>query len=163
MTYKIAVGSSDGKQVDLKFGEVKKFMIYVVHGEQAELHEVRNVGREDNLPVEKQSDRCTGSDCNSSGCSGRGTGCSGSSDVADKVSAISDCRCVVCKKIGFQAQKLFEKKAISVFDVECEVQQALQKIAFYYGKLDKHESIANRSMSPLYDDFIKNVKGTTKA
>lgn len=30
-------------------------------------------------------------------------------------------------KIGFQAQKQFEKKAISVFDVECRINKALEK------------------------------------
>ena len=40
----------------------------------------------------------------------------------------------------FQAQKQFEKKAISVFDVECAVDEALEKITFYYGKIDNHES-----------------------
>lgn len=54
---------------------------------------------------------------------------------------LSDCRCVVCKKIGFQAQKQFEKKAISVFDVECEIKEALDKITFYYNKIDRHESL----------------------
>lgn len=144
LAYKIAVGSSDGRRVDLKFGEVKKFIIYEVCGEQVELHEVREVGKEDNVGEEENFNKSTNSACKSNGCGGYGTGCSGPSDVVDKVSAISDCRCVVCKKIGFQAKKQFEKKAISVFDVECEVEQALKKIAFYYGKLDRHESITDR-------------------
>ena len=33
MAYKIAIGSSDGKIVDLKFGEVNKFLIYEVDDE----------------------------------------------------------------------------------------------------------------------------------
>ena len=62
-----------------------------------------------------------------------------------KVEALADCRCVVCKKVGFQAQKQFEKKAISVFDVDCEVKEALEKITFYYNKLDKHEAFSRRN------------------
>lgn len=74
------------------------------------------------------------------GCSGQGGGCGGSEILMSKVSIIEDCRCVVCKKVGFQAQKQFEKKAISVFDVECLVSEALEKITFYYKKIDNHES-----------------------
>lgn len=125
LSYKIAVGSSDGIHVDLKFGEVTKFLIYEVTDE-IKLCEERDVGdEEERLKCE--------------GCSGNGGGCQGSSDVISKVSLIADCRCVVCKKIGFQAQKQFEKKAISVFDVECEIKEALDKITYYYSKIDKHE------------------------
>ena len=138
LAYKIAVGSSDGVNVDLKFGEVTKFLIYEVT-DAIRLSEERIVHND----IEEQhmnEKLCNISGCSSEGCSGNGSGCNGSSDVISKVSLISDCRCVVCKKIGFQAQKQFEKKAISVFDVECGINEALEKIAFYYGKIDKHEA-----------------------
>ncbi len=138
LAYKIAVGSSDGVNVDLKFGEVTKFLIYEVT-DAIRLSEERSVGI-DEIKQDTYEKSCNTSRCSSVGCSGNGSGCSGSSDVISKVSLISDCRCVVCKKIGFQAQKQFEKKAISVFDVECEIEEALEKIAFYYGKIDKHEA-----------------------
>lgn len=138
MAYKIAVGSSDGINVNLKFGEVTKFLIYEV-SDKIRLVEERNVGNDINVQ-DINKNPCNTSGCGGEGCSGSGGGCSGSSDVISKVSLISDCRCVVCKKIGFQAQKQFEKKAISVFDVECEINEALEKIAFYYGKIDRHES-----------------------
>lgn len=137
MAYKIAVGSSDGIHVDLKFGEVTRFLIYEVTDE-ARLSEERIVRSATETQGAKNP--CSTSDCNGESCSGNGSGCNGSSDVIPKVSLISDCRCVVCKKIGFQAQKQFEKKAISVFDVECKIDEALEKIIFYYGKIDKHES-----------------------
>ena len=151
MSYKIAIGSSDGINVDLKFGEVKSFLIYEVD-EEIKLIENRIVNDEEN----NLSDIACGSAENSngtgcygagngcgagSGCGGAGGGCNGPEEVISKVSLISDCRCVVCKKIGFQAQKQFEKKAISVFDVECTVDEALQKITFYYNKIDNHKSV----------------------
>ena len=138
MAYKIAVGSSDGIYVNLKFGEVTKFLIYEVSDEIRLVEEriVRN-----DTEIQKINDNsCNISGCSKEDCGGNGSGCNGSSDVISKVVLISDCRCVVCTKIGFQAQKQFEKKAISVFDVECEINEALEKIAFYYGKMDKHES-----------------------
>ena len=138
MAYKIAVGSSDGIYVNLKFGEVAKFLIYEV-SDEIRLVEERIV-RNDTEIQKINENSCNISGCSKENCGGNGSGCNGSSDVISKVVLISDCRCVVCKKIGFQAQKQFEKKAISVFDVECEINEALEKIAFYYGKMDKHES-----------------------
>ena len=135
MAYKIAIGSSDGKTVDLKFGEVTKFLIYEV-GDDVVLKEEREF-----VPEEKADTACDPSSCDTKGCGGNGGGCKGPGDVADKVELIADCRAVVCKKIGFQAQKQFEKKAISVFDVECEVKEALDKITFYYRRIDNHESL----------------------
>ena len=135
MAYKIAIGSSDGKNVDLKFGEVTKFLIYEV-GDEVLLKEEREF-----IPEDKTDKACNTSSCDTKGCGGNGGGCQGSGDVAGKVELIADCRAVVCKKVGFQAQKQFEKKAISVFDVECEVKEALDKITFYYGRIDKHKSL----------------------
>lgn len=138
LAYKIAVGSSDGIYVNLKFGEVTKFLIYEV-SDEVRLIEERIVSNDTEIQKINE-DSCNTSGCSNAGCGGNGGGCNGYSDVISKVSLISDCRCVVCKKIGFQAQKQFEKKAISVFDVECEIDEALEKITFYYGKIDKHES-----------------------
>lgn len=123
----------------MKFGEVTKFLIYEV-AEEIKLSEERDVSSDEALR-DKKENSCGTLGCHSEGCSGNGSGCNGSSDVISRVSQISDCRCVVCKKIGFQAQKQFEKKAISVFDVECEIKEALDKITFYYNKIDRHESL----------------------
>ena len=139
LAYKIAVGSSDGIYVNLKFGEVTKFLIYEVT-DKVRLIEERIVSNDTEIQKNNE-DSCSTSGCVNAGCGGNGSGCNGASDVISKVSLISDCRCVVCKKIGFQAQKQFEKKAISVFDVECKIDEALEKIVFYYGKIDKHKSL----------------------
>ncbi len=159
MAYKIAVGSSDGINVDLKFGEVTKFLIYEVDEEIKKVEEREAAPESDSetaalaaenktKPGNESGDRnqgCMGAEngCggNSEGCGGSGGGCGGPSSVSAKVELISDCRCVVCKKIGFQAQKQFEKKAISVFDVECSIKEALDKISFYYSRVDRHESL----------------------
>ena len=149
MAYKIAIGTSDGVNVDLKFGEVKSFTIYSVEGKEYSLLEVRDVPEADTSKEAEASD-CAPSGCGQphQGCSGGGGGCGGNSsgcggpgELTEKIAVIGDCRSVVCKKVGFQAQKQFEKKAISVFDVECTVKEALDKITFYYDKLDNHQSL----------------------
>jgi hypothetical protein len=43
---------------------------------------------------------------------------------------------VVAAKVGKNARRLLELKAISVFDIEIPVEEALSKITSYYHKLD---------------------------
>ena len=73
------------------------------------------------------------------GC-GNGNGC-GLGGALPKVELIGDCRSLVCKKIGFQATKQLEKKHITSFDVECNIDEALSKIASYFNKIDNHQSL----------------------
>ena len=153
MAYNIAFGSSNGINVDLKFGETDKFYIYRVDGQDLEFLEIRHVEPSDpsaKAPVNAaESASCgNGGSCgNGSGCGGNGQGCGGGTEVLGKVALIEDCRAVVCKKIGFQAQKQFEKKAISVFDIEVSVEDALDKISSYYYKIDNRPSLRQRQPS----------------
>ncbi|MCR5848852.1 MAG: hypothetical protein K6G75_12170 [Lachnospiraceae bacterium] len=135
MSYLIAVGSSDEVHVDLKFGEAEKVIIYEVEGTNYSKKEVR----EFNIGTKETEQTCSTESCKSCTCSGSGQGCNGGSDVENKIRLIGDCRCVLFKKVGFQAQKQFERKAISVFDIECEISEALKKITEYYAKTDAHK------------------------
>ena len=146
MAYNIAFGSSNGLNVDLKFGETDHFYIYHVDGQNVAFSEIRHVASEassENAPSSVRSCGETKNGCQGSGggCGGNGHGCGGGEAVLGKVSLIEDCRAVVCKKIGFQAQKQFEKKAISVFDVEVSVEDALDKISSYFYKIDNRQSL----------------------
>ena len=154
MAYKIAFGSSNGIHVDLKFGETDRFYIYRVDGQDLEFLEVRHVdsssdtGKEPERAAscgEKGSGSCGG---NGGGCGGNGHGCGGGAEVLGKVALIEDCRAVVCRKVGFQAQKQFEKKAISVFDVDVSVEDALDKISSYYYKIDSRQSLRKSQAVP---------------
>ena len=114
-------------------------------GQDLEFLEVRHV---DSSSPEKAPERAascgengSGSCGGNGGCGGNGHGCSGGTEVLGKVALIEDCRAVVCRKIGFQAQKQFEKKAISVFDVDVSVEDALDKITSYYYKIDSRQSL----------------------
>lgn len=141
MAYKIAVASSDGVNIDLKFGEVCKFLIYKVNEKKYELFETRAISQAAHEKAGAEDNKCEDKECGTNGCSGNGHGCTGPSDVIEKVELIADCRCVVCAKVGFQAQKQFERKAISVFDVECTISEALDRISHYYEKIDSHQSL----------------------
>lgn len=133
MAYKIAVATSDGVTVDRTFGSAEWLTIYEVHDKNFTLAEKR---------VPKNLQKVTAENCENGCGSGCGSGCG---DVggqrSEKVDLISDCRCVVCTKIGFPIRKQLEKLAISVFDVDCPVDEALRKITSYYQKIDNHQSL----------------------
>lgn len=139
MDYKIAIASGDGKNVDLHFGAASFFYIYEVQDDGAfYLLEKR--------PVPENVSDSLSADCNagkvfcSSG-KGNGCGCGGNGEPSAKVELLSDCRCIVAARIGFNVTKQLEKKAISTFDVECSVEEALEKITKYFYKLDNHISL----------------------
>ena len=155
MSYKIAVASSDGIQIDETFGAAKRFLIYEVEdGAYRRLEErAADEGKTDRRGTQQESSfqnacneksACSAeSACHAeSGCgNGTGGGCGGAGEASAKVELVSDCRCVVCKKIGFHIQKQLERKAISAFDVTCSVEEALEKISHYFTRMDNHESL----------------------
>lgn len=156
MPYKIAIASSDGIHIDETFGSAKEFLIYEVTDEKYVKAEVRaveeaNSGANKAAQPQKEAalqEKCgnTGG-CGKSGCnSGSGGGCSGGGEVSGKVELVSDCRSIVCKKIGFHIQKQLERKAITSFDVDCTVEEALQKITAYFYKVDTHQSFRRASV-----------------
>lgn len=138
MAYKIAVASSDGVNVDLHFGGADFFDIYQVSDDgNFKLAEKRQV---QDSPSESQScgqrrEGCAADGCGKGNASGAGCGNGGASA---KVEQISDVRAVVAAKIGFNVTKALEKKAIANFDVECPVQEALEKITKYFYSVDNH-------------------------
>ena len=141
MGYLIAVGSSDEINVNLKFGEADEVLIYEVEGLSYLLKEKRKLNKEKDTKETGTDITCSSDSCKSCNCSGNGQGCNGGSDAEEKVNILKDCRCVLFKKVGFQAQKQFEKKAISIFDIECEISDAFEKITKYYEKADSHTSL----------------------
>jgi predicted Fe-Mo cluster-binding NifX family protein len=152
MSYKIAVASSDGKQIDETFGSAKRLIIYeVTEGIYRRLEERVFCEEEtDHKDVSIVNGCHSPSDCKKEGSCGAtgggcgsttGGGCGGAGEASAKVELVSDCRCVVCKKIGFHIQKQLERKAISAFDVTCPVEEALEKISHYFTRMDNHESL----------------------
>ncbi|MBQ3687230.1 MAG: hypothetical protein II932_05315, partial [Treponema sp.] len=77
------------------------------------------------------------------GACGQGGGC-GAAGPSARVELLADVRAVVAAKIGFNVTKQLEKKAISGFDVDCTVQEALTKITKYFYSVDNHVPLARR-------------------
>ncbi len=150
MGYKIAVATSDGLNIDLHFGAAQQFEIYSVEG--LDFHKIETravpVSQEQQFIYVRNVEAGCGNGCGSgdgSGCnSGCNSGCGsrngcGGGEKSDSVEMLSDCRSVVCKKIGRNILKQFERKAISVFDIELPIKEALSKIVSYYYKIDERK------------------------
>lgn len=135
MSYKIAVASSDSENINETFGSAKSFVIYEVSDGVCKRFEERICTTEEKVAENNCNSKVCG---NSDGC---GSGCGGQGGNSAKVELISDCRAVVCKKIGFHIQKQLERKAISFFDVSCTIKEALDKITAYYSRIDNHETL----------------------
>lgn len=133
MSYLLAVASTDGSVIDTTFGAAQSFRIYEAEGTRFEFRGIREI------PLEEGGGDA-GSACGpGSGCGhGGGGGCGATSG---KVEHLSDVRTILATKVGFQAQKQLEKKAISTFDLEADVDEALKKITAYYDRVDRHESL----------------------
>ena len=145
MAYKIAVASSDGVNVDLHFGAAAEFLIYNVNDEGSfELlgkRKIEEKAAEKDKGTEGASEggqNCGTKNCGSGCGNGNGGGCGGADGPSARVEQICDVRAVVAAKIGFNVTKALEKKAISGFDVECPVQDALEKITKYFFSVDNH-------------------------
>lgn len=131
MSFRIAAASSDGRRVDAPFGRAEKLYIY----ESAEpgtysFLECRHMdpgGLEPAAGDAADSDRC--------GC-GDGAGCHSGHGGAVKIQAIEDCRFFLCSHIGPQARKALERHAITVFEIDEEVDAAVEKIARFYNRLN---------------------------
>ena len=145
MSIKVAIASSDGLNINLHFGQAKSFLIYelqngsFVQTERRELPATPVVE-----PVETTSAAGDVSNCNpsggfacGSGCGGGGGGCCGggaTGPLAPAVELLLDCRSVVAAQIGQGMRRQFERNAISVFDIELPIEEALNKLAAYYLK-----------------------------
>ena len=146
MSIKVAIASSDGLNIDLHFGQAKSFLIYELNGKKFELIEKREVpaGANESASPETLSAQDFGSGCggggfgcgSGGGCSGSGGGCGGEAGgpLAPAVELLLDCRSVVAAQIGQGMGRQFQRNAISVFDIELPISEALEKLAAYYLK-----------------------------
>ena len=129
MAVKVAIASSDGLNIDLHFGQAKEFIIY-----EAQNGAFVQIERRELPEVAEALD--AGFACGS-GCGGGGGGCCGGGaggPLSPAVELLSDCRSVVAAQFGQIIRRQFERKAISVFDIELPVAEALEKLAAYYKK-----------------------------
>ena len=144
MSTKVALVSSDGLKIDLHFGQAKEFFIYelqkdafvqierrelAVNSREATLRQDQGPQREDQGPQD-EAFCCPGGGESCGGCGGGSAG-----PLAPAVELLLDCQAVIAAQIGQNMRRQFERNAISVFDIELQVSEALEKLAAYYSKL----------------------------
>lgn len=136
MGIKVAIATSDGLNIDLHFGQAKSFLLYEFKNGKFELSEKREVPVDDSAVVALQGPQIE----TTFACPGGGGGCGGSGGgaasgpLAPAVELLLDCRAVVAAQIGQGMRRQLERNAISVFDIEIPVEDALKKLAAYYAK-----------------------------
>ena len=132
MNYKIAVASSDQQVVDLSFGECEEFGIYEVDERGNYRLVERRICKNDlskaaEVMKENRENRC--------GCGGSGMGCVTMHGA--KVGRLADCRCILCIRAGEKVKKLFDAKAIPLFEIEGVISTLIEKIIVYYARADR--------------------------
>ena len=135
MNIKVAIATSDGLNVDLHFGQAKSFLIYELKDGKFEFVEKRELPPVLE-PVESTSEDSAngGFGCGSGDGSGCGSGPNG--ELAPAVKLLLDCQALLVAQVGMKMCRQFERNAISVFDIELPISEALEKLATYYLKLN---------------------------
>ncbi len=148
MSVKVAIASSDGLKIDLHFGQANEFFIYelqkdafvqierrelAVNSREAALRQAQGPQREGHGPQEDELSGGFACPGGGGGCGGCGGGSAG--PLAPAVELLLDCQAVIAAQIGQNMRRQFERNAISVFDIELQVSEALEKLAAYYSKL----------------------------
>ena len=115
MSYKLAVATSNEKDIDLGFGQCDVFTVYEVsESGDYRVSEKRDVTVADTELTE---------DYGTMKCGGR---------AIVKSEKLSDCRAVICSEIGFKVRKNLNSHGISIFDIEGDIDPILRKIIDYY-------------------------------
>ncbi len=98
---KIAVASTDGKLVDLHFGDANRFLIYKIEEGEGKFHEIRE---KTVMPLNNHQERWVAS-----------------------IDLINDCKAVLCNKIGNEPTIELRKLGIKPIQLGCEVKDAVSE------------------------------------
>lgn len=147
MSIKVAIASSDGKTVDVHFGKAKEFWVYELKGNSFTFLEKRSVQEataeslskdteNSSSPAELSFGECEPAFCGGGCSSGSGGCCGGGSTgpILPAVELLLDCKAILAAQIGGNIRRQFEKNAVSCFDIDLSVEEALKKLAAYYLK-----------------------------
>jgi nitrogen fixation protein NifX len=111
MSYLVAVASSDGKVVNQHFGHAEEFLILEVEGESYRFIEKRSLGAACHLGEHNER------------------------SMENVIEALSDCKYVLCTKIGPGAEQKLQKREITPFEIAHFIDEAMIKLIEYTLKL----------------------------
>jgi nitrogen fixation protein NifX len=100
---KIAVASTNGKVVDLHFGDANRFLIFEIKDGQGKFSEIRE---KTEMKIDNHQERWLAS-----------------------IDLIEDCKAVLCSKIGKEPKIELMKLGIKPITLDCDVDEAVQSCA----------------------------------
>ena len=100
---KVAVASTNGKIIDLHFGDANQFLIYSIADGNCEFEEIRE---KTSIPVTNHQERWIAS-----------------------IDLINDCKAVICSKIGKEPTIELRKLGIKPVQLDCDVKEAVNECA----------------------------------
>ncbi|MBQ1628493.1 MAG: hypothetical protein II098_04960 [Treponema sp.] len=123
MSYKIALGSSDGKNINLHFGEIESVSIYEVSESDGSYSFLENR----RIKREPEKETCE-------------SGCSCGNGFVRKVGeAVSDCTYFLVAKIGNKASRLLQENNVNCIEAPFEIEEAVSKLNGYFISHKKRE------------------------
>ncbi|MDT8718159.1 hydrogenase [Clostridium sp. 19966] len=118
MSYRLAIGSSDGVFIDEHFATALQFLIYEIEGENYEFIEKRN---------NKVLCQCVEYHNNK---------------FSSLIEKIYDCRAILIGKIGPGAQAALKEQGIDSFSVTEYIEVAIEKLIKYYDNVANFNRLA---------------------
>jgi len=100
---KIAVASSNGKIIDLHFGDANRFIIFEIEDGESKFHEIRE---KTDMKIDNHQERWVAS-----------------------IDLVEDCKAVLCSKIGNEPTIELMKLGIKPIKLDCDVNEAVQSCA----------------------------------
>jgi nitrogen fixation protein NifX len=100
---KIAVASSNGKIIDLHFGDANRFIIFEIEDGESKFHEIRE---KTDMKIDNHQERWVAS-----------------------IDLVEDCKAVICSKIGNEPTIELIKLGIKPIKLDCDVNEAVQSCA----------------------------------
>jgi predicted Fe-Mo cluster-binding NifX family protein len=98
---KIAVASTDGKIIDLHFGDADQFLIFKIKNGKGIFQEIR---KKTEIPLNNHQERWVAS-----------------------IDLINDCKAVLCNKIGNEPIVELRKMGIKTIQLDCDVDDAIKE------------------------------------
>ena len=132
-SFRVAVASSDGRNIDSHFGSAENFYIYELYQnetwEQIDIRENVNLKENTGLSDEEGKSGCSGS------CSGRRGNCHG---ALENIKFLSDCSYLFATKVGIKSSKLLLREDISVLEVSLPIEEAFPKLIAFEKRRSKN-------------------------
>lgn len=125
MSYKIAIASSDGINIDQHFGEISSLLVFDVNENDGSF----SLDCKRDVPFPKDE----GAECEESGCScGKG--------FTDRITqTVKDCQYFLVAKIGNRPHRFLQENNVNCIEAPFPIEDAVKKLNGYFVKHKSRE------------------------